>query len=164
MGSYSYSTKWYSYSAQRYSVRWRASKCPRITRMMRIGRDDDWGWRASGISRRRGGTEGLCGGWRAGVGHGMTRIITEKGMRWWSSDDGQGCGTPRSRQILRARKSLSSRCRGIALVSSLAGLKYSVCREPSRSKTQPWVSRCRINSMRFIVTLGQTVLSIRPCQ
>ena len=25
------------------------------------------GWRASGISRRRGGTEGLGGGWRAGV-------------------------------------------------------------------------------------------------
>ncbi len=58
---------------------------------------------------------------------------------------GYGCKIPRSRQIFRAKKSLISRCRGTALVCSLDGLMYSVCREPSRSNSHPRDSRNQTN-------------------
>ena len=61
-----------------------------------------------------------------------------------------GSGTPRSRQIFRARWSLISRCRGIAERRFESAVCHHECRPPSRRSSQPCCVRCRNKSRRFI--------------
>ena len=58
-------------------------------------------------------------------------------------------GIDRPRQILRARTSEISVCRGIASSAPVAGLVHSECERPSRFRWQPCFLRWRSRSPRF---------------
>ncbi len=60
-----------------------------------------------------------------------------------------GSGMERSRQILRARNSLMSRCRGTVDVFRADRFTYTEWWAPSRNSSQPWASICRMRSRRF---------------
>ena len=62
---------------------------------------------------------------------------------------GQCSAISRSRQILRARKSLISRCRGIDAALPAARFTKMECRAPSLSSRQSCASRWRTSSLRF---------------
>ena len=60
-----------------------------------------------------------------------------------------GWGMWRSRQILLARMSLISLCRGTAVRLPLAGLPHQECFAPSKMSVQPCAFRWAIRSRRF---------------
>ena len=68
--------------------------------------------------------------------------------------DHVGGGTSRSRQILRARNSSISRCRGTVELLRLARFTYTLWLAPSRSSWHPCDSMCRMRSRRFMPPMG----------
>lgn len=60
-----------------------------------------------------------------------------------------GSGASKSRQILRARCSFISLCRGTAEAFFAPRFTNTECRPPSLSSSQPCCSRCRTKSFRF---------------
>jgi len=61
-----------------------------------------------------------------------------------------GSGIPSWRQILRARRSAISMCRGTVVTRrGSARLTYLLCLDPSSASVHPKRSRCRMSSRRF---------------
>jgi hypothetical protein len=79
-----------------------------------------------------------------------TRTCSGAHATRWPPFDLQGLGIRRSSQILRARKSFTSRCLGTEDDLRARRLTYTVWLLPSRRNSHWCCSRCRIRSVRFM--------------